>query len=185
MAGRRRRRKRGLNVSPIHAFGLFWHTEEIDWFPGRGKRDAFRLLGRQGKYATKLRIADFREQLGLYILYGNYGPHYAGLTERQSLGKRLKDHLLDEHGGKWDRFSWFGFRQVLKRRNRDGLHLLKEQLPKRTSIDPNTAIKEMKALLIKAMALTNISESRFANAEEWFQVKKLEADTLLRRLGRR
>jgi len=65
-----------------------------------------------------------------------------------------------------------------------GLHLLKEQLPKRTSIDPNTAIKEMKALLIKAMALTNISESRFANAEEWFQVKKLEADTLLRRLGR-
>jgi len=81
-------------------------------------------------------------------------------------------------------FFLFGFKQVLKRRNREGLHLLKEQLPKRTSIDPNTAIKEMKALLIKAMALTNISESRFANAEEWFQVKKLEADTLLRRLGR-
>jgi 3-oxoacyl-(acyl-carrier-protein) synthase len=26
-------------VSPIYAFGLFWHTDEIDWFPGRGKRD--------------------------------------------------------------------------------------------------------------------------------------------------
>ena len=82
---RRRRRKRGADVSPIHAFGLFWQTDEIDWFPGRGKRDAFRLLGRQGKYASKLRIADFREQRGMYILYGNYGPHYAGLTQRQAL----------------------------------------------------------------------------------------------------
>ncbi len=126
-------------------------------------------------------MADFREQLGLYILYGNYGPHYAGLTQRQTLGKILKDHLRDEHKGQWDRFSWFGFKQVLKRRDRNGLHLLKEQLPKRTSIDPNTAIEEMKALLIKAMALTNLSESRFANAQEWFQVKKLEAATLLKR----
>ena len=177
----RRRKKRASTVSPIYAFGLFWHADEIDWFPGRGKRDAFHLLGRQGKYSNKLRMADFRDQLGLYILYGNYGPHYAGLTHRQTFGKRLKDHMRDEHRGKWDRFCWFGFKQVLKTRNRDGLHRLRDKIPQRTSIDPNIAIEEMKALLIKAMALTNISETKFANAEEWLQVKKLEAGTLLRR----
>jgi hypothetical protein len=180
----RRRKKRASTVSPIYAFGLFWHTDEIDWFPGRGKRHAFRMLGRQGKYSNALRMADFRDQLGLYILYGNYGPHYAGLTQRQTFGKRLKAHMLDEHKGKWDRFSWFGFKQVLKRRSRDGLHRLRERIPERTSIDPKIAIEEMKALLIKAMALTNIAETRFANAQQWEQVKRLEADTLLERAAR-
>jgi hypothetical protein len=180
----RRRKKRASTVSPIYAFGLFWQADEIDWFPGRGKRHAFRLLGRQGKYSTTLRMADFREQLGLYILYGNVGPHYAGLTQRQTFGKRLKAHMLDEHKGKWDRFCWFGFRQVLKRRGRDGLHRLRERIPERTSIDPKIAIEEMKALLIKAMALTNIAETRFANAEQWEQVKRLEADKLLGRAAK-
>jgi hypothetical protein len=180
----RRRKKRASTVSPIYAFGLFWHTDEIDWFPGRGKRHAFRLLGRRGKYSKALRMADFRDQLGLYILYGNYGPHYAGLTQRQTFGKRLKAHMLDEHGGKWDRFSWFGFKQVLKRRGRDGLHRLRDRIPERTSIDPKIAIEEMKALLIKAMALTNIAETRFANAELWEQVKKADADKLLARAAK-
>ena len=185
MALRRRRKKRRSTASPIHAFGLFWQTDEIDFFPGRGRRNAFRLLGRQGKYSGTLHMADFRGQLGLYILYGNYGPHYAGLTQRQTLGKILRDHLIDEHRGQWDRFSWFGFKQVLKRRNRSGLHLLKRQLPERTSIDPGTAVNEVKALLTKAMALTNLAENRFANAQEWVQVKKLEAPTLLRRAAAR
>jgi hypothetical protein len=39
----------------------------------------------------------------------------------------------------------------------------------------------MKALLIKAMALTNIAETRFANAQQWEQVKKADADKLLAR----
>jgi hypothetical protein len=180
----RRRKKRTSTVSPIHAFGLFWQTDEIEWFPGRGKRDAFRLLGRQGKYSNTLRMADFRDQLGLYILYGNYGPHYAGLTQRQTFGKRLKDHMLDEHKDKWDRFCWFGFKQVLKRRGRDGLHMLRDKIPERTSIDPKVAIEEMKALLVKAMALTNISETRFANAQQWFQVKRADADKLLQRAAK-
>jgi len=42
----------------------------------------------------------------------------------------------------------------------------------------------MKALLIKAMALTNIAETRFANAQQWEQVKRHEADTLLERAAK-
>jgi hypothetical protein len=169
--------------SPIHAFGLFWKIDEIDWFPGKGKRGVFRLLGRQGKNAGKLKMADFRGQRGIYILYGNYGPHYAGLTRRQTLGKRLQDHLKDEHSGQWDRFCWFGYKQVLKATDRHGLHILKAKMPKQKSIDPHTAIKEMEALLIKSMALRNRADSKFIFAEEWHQVKMIEQEKFLSRLA--
>ena len=76
-------------------FGLFWRTDEVDWRPGAGARGAFRLLGRQGKILSGLRLADFRYQHGIYILYGNHGPHYTGLTTKQGPGKRLQDHLVD------------------------------------------------------------------------------------------
>lgn len=169
--------------SPIHAFGLFWKKDEINWFPGKGKRYAFRLLGRQGKNMGKLRMADFRGQRGIYILYGNYGPYYAGLTRRQTLGKRLRDHLKDGHAGEWDRFSWFGFKQVLKRTDKHGLHLLKTKMPRLKAINPDTTIKEMEALLIKSMALRNRADSKFVAAEEWHQVRLIEADKLLVKLS--
>lgn len=93
----------------IKAYGLFWREDEVDWSPGQGK--PFRLLGRKGSNLPGLRVADFRYQKGLYVLYGDYGPYYVGLTYT-SLGDRLKDHRHDDHGGRWTRFSWFGFRKV-------------------------------------------------------------------------
>lgn len=133
-------------------------------------------------YAGNLRMADFRAQRGIYILYGNYGPYYAGLTRQQTLGKRLKQHCTDEHEGEWDRFSWFGFKEILKKTDADGLHLLKIKMPQRKAVNPHSAIKEMEALLIKAMALRNRADSKFIKAEEWEQVRMIEADKLLERL---
>ena len=66
----------------IKNFGQFWRADEVEWYPGRGARGAFRLLGRQGKYLPRVRLADFRYQQGIYILYGNHGPDYTGLTNR-------------------------------------------------------------------------------------------------------
>jgi hypothetical protein len=34
---------------PIMAFGLHWEADEIEWFPGRGRANAFRLLGRRNE----------------------------------------------------------------------------------------------------------------------------------------
>src|SRR4051794_10537989 len=84
----------GLGGCPVFIknFGQFWRFDEINWFPGKGAKGAFRLLGRQGKNIPGLRLADFRYQQGIYILYGNHGPYYTGLTTRQGLGRRLKDH---------------------------------------------------------------------------------------------
>ncbi len=172
----------GSKSSPIHAFGLFREIDEINWFPGKGKKGEFRLLGRQKQNAGAIQMADFRGQRGIYILYNNHGTYYAGLTRRQTLGIRLRQHLQDEHKGNWVRFCWFGFKQVLKKKDKSGLRLLKPKMPAKKSIDPHTAIKEMEALLVKAMALSNRADSKFVAAEEWQQVKRIERDKLLAKL---
>ena len=92
----------------IKNFGLFWRADEVDWNPGKGKKGAFRLLGRQGSNLPGLRLADFRHQQGIYILYGNHGPYYVGLTKNQGFGKRLLDH--------WNRESNRGPGRAKRRR---------------------------------------------------------------------
>jgi hypothetical protein len=159
----------------IRAYGLFWRADEITWSPGKGKAGEFRLLGRRGTNLPTRRVADFRQQRGLYILYGDYGPYYVGLTKKQDLGKRLKDHLDDHHADRWDRFSWFGFRQVLKT-TENGLCKLKA-LPSLSLGAPEAAIADMEALLIKALGLaSNLNKMNFKSADEWTQVRLHEWD---------
>lgn len=158
----------------FHAFGLFWRKDEVNWRPGRGSR-SFDLLGRQGDNRPNLRVANFRFQQGIYILYGDYGPHYVGLTRAQGLGKRLKDHLSDHHANEWDRFSWFAFGRVLDRRDSDGLQCF-AKLPRTQMLRPKSAIGDIEAILIRAMALKNVSKMKFAQAEQWHQIKRDEAE---------
>jgi hypothetical protein len=165
----------------IKSYGLFWRTDEVAWNPGRGKKGEFRLLGRRGLNSGSIEAADFRQQHGIYILYGNHGPYYVGLARARGLGPRLKEHLTDRHGGKWDRFSWFGFRKVLERRDMHGLCTL-ANLAEATMTNPKAVIGDIEALLIKAMGLSNISQMNFAAGECWTQIKKHEASKLLARL---
>jgi hypothetical protein len=152
----------------IKNFGLFWRADEVEWNPGRGA-PAWRLLGRSGTNLPGLRLADFRKQIGIYILYGNLGPYYVGLTKKQGLGKRLQDHLTDGHAGQWDRFSWFGF-CALKKKGADGLCALKT-MPSNVLGNPDSVITDVEALLIRAMGLNNINQNNFKAADEWIQVK--------------
>jgi hypothetical protein len=149
---------------------------------GYGAKGVFRLLGRNGTYLPGLRIADFRKQQGIYILYGNHGPHYVGLTRKQGLGKRLKDHLADEHAGCWDRFSWFGFCKVLKGGDTNGIRKL-TKLSKLSLGPSDSAIGDIEALLIKAMGLSNIAQMNFASAEEWIQVESHETKHYLAKVA--
>lgn len=166
----------------IRAYGLFWEKDEVEFFPGSGKR--WDLLGHRGRRASNLRVADFRRQQGLYILYGNHGPHYVGLTKRQGLGKRLKDHMANDHAGHWERFSWFGFCRVTKQFDAQGLSKLASRLAESAVGSPSEIISDTEALLIHALGLpSNLRHTRFAKAEEWSQVKRHERDLLLGRLG--
>ena len=166
----------------IRSYGLFWDATEIEWNPGKGKGDVFRLLGRRGTNLPGLRVADFRYMQGIYILYGNHGPHYVGLTRRQGLGKRLKDHLSDDHGDAWNRFTWFGFQKVLERQDEAGIRDIGELAAMRGGA-MNDMIGDIEALLIRAMGLTNKAQMNFADATEWEQIKGHEVERYLEKIA--
>jgi hypothetical protein len=174
----------------IRAYGLFWKADEIDWNPvrggGRDELPKFALLGRRGSRASGLRVADFMDQRGIYILYGDYGPHYVGVTSRRGLGVRLKEHRTDRHSNRWDRFSWYGFWTVGRRRDPLGLSVLSE-MAETKSVVQSHMILEMESLLIHAMGLHNIHKGRFPAGEEWTQIRRDEQEDYMGRLqsGRR
>ena len=120
-------------------------------------------------YRPNLRVADFRHQYGIYILYGNHGSYYVGQTTELGLGARLLNHCGNQHQERWDRFSWFGFRKVLAQRDEFGLCRLKE-MAQAIFHNQGTAITDVEALLIRAMELRNIQQVNFTKAEEWIQV---------------
>jgi hypothetical protein len=169
----------------IRNFGLFWRRDEVDWTPGRGTKDGFRLLGRSGKILPGLRVADSRWQLGIYILYGNHGPYYVGLTKKGKLGLggRLKNHTENEHKDEWDRFSWFGFRKVLDGTDTEGLQNLASMAEVEFG-SPSSDITDIEALLIRAMGLRNIAQPNFKRADQWEQVKLDEVDQFMGRIAK-
>jgi hypothetical protein len=130
----------------VKSYGLFWRKDEVEWNPGIGK--PFRLLGRIRANVGKIRITDFREQAGIYILYGNHGAYYVGLAKK--LGNRLRSHTNDHHSEEWDRFSWFGFRKVLAGTHVNGFCKL-APMAKIALHEPKKIIKDVEALLIRAM----------------------------------
>lgn len=154
----------------VTSYGLFWRESEIDWHPGQGNKDSFHLIGRRGSNSGKVQLVDFRMQQGIYILYDDYGPSYVGLTRDQGLGKRLKDHKFDHLAGKWDRFSWFGFRPILTKTNSRG-RLDLGDLDSDLTDDSWTTIGDLEALLIRSIGpKRNRKLMKFANAHEWVQV---------------
>lgn len=161
----------------ISSYGLFWRADEVDWYPGQGNDLA--LYGRRGKNLNTLQMCDFWIQSGIYILYGNLGSYYGGLTKR--LGFRLRHHLSNEHAGNWDRFSWFGFRRVLKGTDKYGLQKL-GKLAAAKSVDLASVIKDLEALVLKAMSVRNANDSHFTAGKKWEQVMLREIDKYFERL---
>jgi hypothetical protein len=106
-----------------------------------------------------------------------------GLTKKQGLGKRLKDHLTDDHAGNWDRFSWFGFCSVLIGKDDDGLCKLKHMAGIAVGT-PNSVITDVEALLIRAMGLKNINQNNFTTADEWAQVKAHEEERFMGKIAK-
>lgn len=167
----------------VTSFGLFWRASEIDWNPGQGNRNGFRLLGRIGANRGNIRVADFRHQQGIYILFDEYGPAYVGLTRAQGLGKRLKDHLADKLKDQWDRFSWFGFHPIGSPDPQSWILQL-NQPDENLTDDTRTTIGDLEALLIRSIGpKRNTAYPRFQGAEEWTQIDYEEQEKYLGRLS--
>lgn len=113
----------------FRSYGLFWREDRIFWGWGRGSAKGH-LCGRKvdnrtGKTTSKDRI-DFKDQIGIYALYYNFELVYVGQvgantddSKGRTLFDRLKDHRDGRHSERWDRFSWFGLRDVDKERLTD------------------------------------------------------------------
>ena len=166
----------------FHAYGQFWHRDQVTWNPGKGARGGFMLLGRKGERKSSLRLADFRHQNGIYILYGNHGLHYVGLTRNGGLGRRLKAHLTDKHRNEWQRFSWFSFGQVLKSRSAETGFQNFREVASKAQIDMTSIIGDLEAMLITVSANANVNQMRFAEAEMWHQVALGDVETYTARV---
>ena len=175
------KRRKG-SFMKVTSYGLFWRESEIEWNPGQGSRNSFRLLGRIGSNRPKIRVADFRYQNGIYILFDEYGPAYVGLTRAQGIGKRLKDHLEDHLADKWDRFSWFGFHPIGSPDPKRGILKLNDP-PEDLTDDTGTTIGDLEALLIRSIGPKhNTAYPAFQGAEEWTQIDYKNQETYLNRL---
>ena len=176
----------------IRAYGMFWQAEEIDWtgeFTGRRRE----ILGRVGKNSPGLEVANFWEQQGIYVLYNDYGPYYVGQTvgAGMNLGKRLRHHHegtnLSPHAGKWDRFSWFGWKGTLSSTDERGLRRLRKT-PKRLLTDSQNTVRDIESLLIHALGTVHVGNGRketFVAAAEWQQICWSEREDYLAKVAGR
>jgi hypothetical protein len=167
----------------ITSYGLFWHASEVNWSPGKGKKNEFNVLGKVGSNKGKIKVADFRLQQGIYILYDDYGPAYTGLTRASyGLGKRIKDHTQDHLARKWDRFCWFGFKDLAKKPNAKGVF---ELIDLGSSVEENThtTIGDLETLLIQLLGTKlNKSKMKFEQAQRWEQIPYDDRDYWLEKV---
>lgn len=94
----------------IETYGLHWHWENVHL--GGGRSNKGKLLGH--RTGAKKIAVDFADQRGIYALYAGYDFVYAGQIGKRGLLTRLKEHRSDDLAERWDRFSFFGTRRVLK-----------------------------------------------------------------------
>lgn len=116
----------------LRAFGMYWKRDAVIW-RGRPK-----LLGRQAIAASSV---NFANQIGVYLLHDRDRVIYVGRAT-DALVTRLLMHTVDRLGGRWDRFSWFGLRNV----GPDG-ELIDAAVP----WDQTVVIETLEALLIESL----------------------------------
>lgn len=118
----------------VSAFGLYWEKGQVSW---RSRE----ILGRQPGATLSVNFAD---QKGVYILHNDRSIVYVGRTT-DSLYARLRYHNrdTDRKSVRWNKFSWFGFRDV----NPD----TGELMPLPGEIDPFHLITILEAVLIEAL----------------------------------
>ena len=89
--------------------GSRWKAEDVFW---RSAAKNAKLLGVPAK-ARRSSEANFAQQSGIYVLYSDFIPIYVGQANC-TLFSRLKMHYVSgDFVGRWDRFTWFGFREVI------------------------------------------------------------------------
>lgn len=137
-----RRQKNGENIrSVIKNYGLMWRRDSVFW--GKAHRRGV-LLGRHSG-----RVIDFREQIGVYVLYDEARrPIYVGQAGQGNarLFRRLRAHRRDGLAHRWQYFSWFGLLNVKKNGQLSG----RDNRAKRVTGTIGSTLNEIEGVLIAA-----------------------------------
>lgn len=146
-----------------------WRRDHIFW--GRGSNPGC-LEGRRSN-----RKVDFREQIGVYVLYDeSRRPVYVGQAGQGNarLLKRLSSHTRDSLAHRWHYVSWFGLLPV----NPGSGRLSRFDKPeKRVKGTLKSTLNEIEGVLIAATEPPfNKQGARFRDTEQYRQIKHDDAE---------
>lgn len=168
---KRPRKQRATKVEAvIKNYGIMWRRDHIFW--GRGNQRGC-LEGRRSA-----RIIDFREQIGVYVLYDeSRRPIYVGQAGQGNarLFVRLRSHTRDHLAHRWHYVSWFGLLPV----NRSGQLSGRDDPAKKVRGTLRSTLNEIEGVLIAATEPTfNKQGARFRGIARYRQVKHVRADAV-------
>lgn len=168
---KRPRKRRATKVEAvIKNYGIMWRRDHIFW--GRGSQRG-RLEGRRSA-----RTIDFREQIGVYVLYDeSRRPIYVGQAGQGNarLFVRLRSHTRDHLAHRWHYVSWFGLLPV----NRNGQLSGRDDPNKRVRGTLRSTLNEIEGVLIAATEPAfNKQGARFRGIARYRQVKHIRADAV-------
>lgn len=163
------RRRKGQSVrTVVKNYGLMWRRDTVFW--GRGRNRGL-LAGRRSK-----RIIDFRDQIGVYVLYDEARKAiYVGQAGQGNarLFNRLRSHQRDSLAHRWHYFSWFGLLSV----NKSGELSGRDDPLKRVTGTIRSTLNEIEGVLIAATEPAfNKQGARFRGISRYRQVPHPDAD---------
>jgi len=90
----------------IKSYGMYWMRDNVDW-----NSRTLCLWGKESNSSSSVCV-NFADQVGIYLLYDGREIIYIGQVTEDRLGKRLFEHTKDHLASRWDRFSWFGLKDI-------------------------------------------------------------------------
>ena len=154
----------------IRNYGHLWERRFVYW--GRGS-NAGHLWGTKTPNDSG---ADFRDQIGIYILYDkDNNPVYVGQTGsgNQRLFSRLRQHTKDHLWNRWEYFSWYGFRRV----NANAALSDYDKPEKIFKTKGDNLLNEIESALIVALEpKLNKQGPRWKDVDEYFQYVEEELE---------
>lgn len=150
----------------IKNYGFLWERKYIYRGTG-GDGNAGHLRGE----ASGKPVADFRDQIGVYVLYDkNQSIVYVGQAGNgnATLFTRLKNHMTGALWNRWEYFTWVGFRDVNANGNLSNLQNVDSAV---SGFKYSDALDEVEGILIEVIEpKLNKQSGRLKHATEYFQV---------------
>lgn len=154
----------------IKNFGLMWDRHAVAWSGVRGNAGHLKGIGPIGAPQKDQNEADFRQQIGVYVLYDSDRVVYVGQagSGNNDLYSRLKNHLKDHLADRWNKFSWFGVRKA----NNNG-SLSKQQGELKRTLNAEDVLDLIEGLMINVMEpALNKQGARWKGVDQYRQLNE-------------